>query len=382
MSSNDTQTDRRTDTRAINEAIEAGERTELVTSIKVTWSGKARSKIRGHCLDADNPRAELFVEATDRLKTRLVCQTAEEATAVLTLLQNYGPARSWLNPNQSRSLRRIESEIVDALEERRFEVQQSDRGIYSVKEKPLLADGGVQQPPSSAPAGDDENPYAPQNLGRQTVRTDSSAKGTYARLPLRTAVIRHLDVEEGDRVTADPDGDGVVLRPGDDGVLGEWNVCHHVQLGPAVVDALGAQVGDDVVAEKDDDHVRLEAETEIVDDDIIVADGGIAWADLHAFERDCLEAIRRLDRDGETVYGLAIKEELERVYGEEVNHGRLYPNLDDLVEYGLIEKGELDRRTNEYELTSAAERMLEERARLLADACGMEQPVADGGADR
>ncbi|NHX37187.1 PadR family transcriptional regulator [Halolamina sp. R1-12] len=110
-----------------------------------------------------------------------------------------------------------------------------------------------------------------------------------------------------------------------------------------------------------------------------VADGSTTWTDLTGFKRDLLEAIRRLENDSETTYGLAIKDEVERVYGEEILHGRLYPNLDDLVEAGLIEKGQLDRRTNEYQLTSEAEAMLEQRARLLADACGMEQPVADGG---
>ena len=34
-------------------------------------------------------------------------------------------------------------------------------------------------------------------------------------------------------------------------------------------------------------------------------------------------------------HGLAIKEELEGYYESEVNHGRLYPNLDTLVEKGL-----------------------------------------------
>ena len=53
----------------------------------------------------------------------------------------------------------------------------------------------------------------------------------------------------------------------------------------------------------------------------------------------------------EPMYGLAIKRELESYYGTEVNHGRLYPNLDDLVERGLVAKSELDKRTNQYELT-------------------------------
>lgn len=50
----------------------------------------------------------------------------------------------------------------------------------------------------------------------------------------------------------------------------------------------------------------------------------------------------------EARYGLAIKRELEDYYGSEVNHGRLHPNLDDLVE-----KSARDKRTNEYALSEA-----------------------------
>lgn len=49
--------------------------------------------------------------------------------------------------------------------------------------------------------------------------------------------------------------------------------------------------------------------------------------------------------------GLAIKEKLSEYYDKQVNHGRLYPNLDKLVEKGYIEKGQRDRRTNEYAVT-------------------------------
>lgn len=55
----------------------------------------------------------------------------------------------------------------------------------------------------------------------------------------------------------------------------------------------------------------------------------------------------------EARYGLAVKSELEKCYGSDVNHGRLYPNLDDLIEMGLVEKQALDKRTNEYALTDA-----------------------------
>jgi len=74
-------------------------------------------------------------------------------------------------------------------------------------------------------------------------------------------------------------------------------------------------------------------------------DSGTA-RDLTAFQRNILVILSE-----EPMYGLAVKRELEGYYGSEVNHGRLYPNLDDLVELGLVEKSELDKRTNQYELT-------------------------------
>ena len=70
--------------------------------------------------------------------------------------------------------------------------------------------------------------------------------------------------------------------------------------------------------------------------------------DLTAFQQTILVVLAESPR-----YGLAIKRELEEYYDEEVNHGRLYPNLDDLVGSGLVEKSELDKRTNEYALTDA-----------------------------
>ncbi|MFW6003310.1 MAG: PadR family transcriptional regulator [Halanaeroarchaeum sp.] len=68
--------------------------------------------------------------------------------------------------------------------------------------------------------------------------------------------------------------------------------------------------------------------------------------DLTAFQKNILTVLAEEPR-----YGLAIKRELESYYDDEVNHGRLYPNLDDLVTKGLVEKSELDKRTNEYALT-------------------------------
>lgn len=73
--------------------------------------------------------------------------------------------------------------------------------------------------------------------------------------------------------------------------------------------------------------------------------------DLTAFQRDLLAVLAREGPE----YGLAIKRALADDRNEAVNHGRLYPNLDDLVEQGLVEKRALDRRTNEYGLTDAGQ---------------------------
>jgi hypothetical protein len=85
------------------------------------------------------------------------------------------------------------------------------------------------------------------------------------------------------------------------------------------------------------------------------------WHDLRAFQRDLLKALARLG----SVKGLAVKERLETCYGGEINHGRLYPNLDDLTEQGLVAKGTIDDRTNAYQLTDWGQTVLEERDQLL-----------------
>lgn len=79
--------------------------------------------------------------------------------------------------------------------------------------------------------------------------------------------------------------------------------------------------------------------------------------DLTGFQRDCLYAIAGL----EDPKGLEIKEVLDGYYGSEVNHGRLYPNLDELVTKGLITKGDKDDRTNEYTLTTRGKREIGSR---------------------
>jgi len=104
-----------------------------------------------------------------------------------------------------------------------------------------------------------------------------------------------------------------------------------------------------------------------------IADGGVRWFDLTGFERDLLVEIYQMDQPS----GQAIRRRMEAEHGEDVNHGRLYPNLDDLVDYGLIDKGEQDQRTNYYEVTNDGRRLVEETAQSFASATSC--VAADGG---
>ncbi|SER49246.1 PadR family transcriptional regulator [Natrinema salaciae] len=79
--------------------------------------------------------------------------------------------------------------------------------------------------------------------------------------------------------------------------------------------------------------------------------------DLTGFQRDLLYVIAGADQPS----GQDVKDEVETYYNSEINHGRLYPNLDTLVNKNLVEKGQLDRRTNYYEISDHGRRTIEER---------------------
>jgi DNA-binding PadR family transcriptional regulator len=85
--------------------------------------------------------------------------------------------------------------------------------------------------------------------------------------------------------------------------------------------------------------------------------------DLTRFQADLLRTVIALG----SPHGLAIKEDLEAHYGE-IHHGQLYPNLDTVVEKGLVTKGERDRRTNYYEITARGQRELEAYVNWMGEA--------------
>jgi DNA-binding PadR family transcriptional regulator len=88
--------------------------------------------------------------------------------------------------------------------------------------------------------------------------------------------------------------------------------------------------------------------------------------DLTGFQRDCLYVIAGLD----SPHGLALKSELEDYYEGEIHHGRLYPNLDTLVDKGFVEKGSKDQRTNVYKLTERGRREIQARREWESDYVG------------
>jgi len=80
-------------------------------------------------------------------------------------------------------------------------------------------------------------------------------------------------------------------------------------------------------------------------------------ANLTAFQRDVLWV---LSNEG-ALKGVAIRRVLVDYYGDDVTHSQVYPNLDALVDLGLVEKAARDRRTNEYSLTEEGRRALQRR---------------------
>jgi DNA-binding PadR family transcriptional regulator len=101
------------------------------------------------------------------------------------------------------------------------------------------------------------------------------------------------------------------------------------------------------------------------------------YHELTGFQRDLLEAIAAVDDDP---YGLALKDYLDERYAEPINHSRLYQNLDQLIDSGLINRDELDARTNVYTLTDAGRHKLQCHAETLAQLC--ERPRLTRGAQQ
>ena len=96
----------------------------------------------------------------------------------------------------------------------------------------------------------------------------------------------------------------------------------------------------------------------------LVTDGGVRYRDLSAFQREILVTIASLQ---ERPNGLKLRDELSDRLATEVHHSRLYGNLDELVNKGIVKKGQVTARENYYEVTSEGYNLLWEQSDRLKE---------------
>ena len=88
------------------------------------------------------------------------------------------------------------------------------------------------------------------------------------------------------------------------------------------------------------------------------------WYDLLGFQRDLLLVAAEVDGE-ELPKGLTLMARLEDRYSGAINHGRLYSNLGDLEDEGLIETEQFDGRTNAYRITDRGRELLAGRRDVI-----------------
>lgn len=114
----------------------------------------------------------------------------------------------------------------------------------------------------------------------------------------------------------------------------------------------------------------MSTEEESMEDDAEEVEGRVDYndyelpRDLTAFQRDMLFVLASI----EDPVGLRVAEAMEILYRKPINHGQLYPNLDELDEMGLIDKIARDKRTNEYRITRRGRYVIEEYRNFIIDA--------------
>jgi DNA-binding PadR family transcriptional regulator len=95
--------------------------------------------------------------------------------------------------------------------------------------------------------------------------------------------------------------------------------------------------------------------------------------ELTAFQRDLLVEVNRQERG----IPVEIKTSLEEHYSDGISDGRLYPNLDKLVEDGLADRSERDGRSDYYYLTAAGREALLRDLGWRESGAGFYQPSLD-----
>lgn len=95
--------------------------------------------------------------------------------------------------------------------------------------------------------------------------------------------------------------------------------------------------------------------------------------ELSAFQRDILAAVSRL----ENPIGVEIGDALEEYYSDGISAGRLYPNLEELVEGGLLDKRPRDDRSDYYVVTTPGREVFIRDLSWREEAAGFYQPTLD-----
>lgn len=94
----------------------------------------------------------------------------------------------------------------------------------------------------------------------------------------------------------------------------------------------------------------------------------ISLADLTAFQRGALVVIAK----GDGLSGVQVTERLEALRPETIHHGRVYPNLNDLAEKGLVNKQAVNAREDSYTVSTRGRRELSEYVQWLIEDGGKE----------
>ncbi|WP_435079501.1 PadR family transcriptional regulator [Halococcus sp. AFM35] len=101
--------------------------------------------------------------------------------------------------------------------------------------------------------------------------------------------------------------------------------------------------------------------------------------ELMGFQRALL-VIERLS--GDRPNGVAVRQCLEQYHDSDVNRGRLYQNLRELIDEGYVEKRPLDGRANMYRLTETGRAWVSVYRGWVADCFGDDETATTEGEER
>lgn len=102
------------------EAPDAEETEPLLEPIKLRWDGDARDRFRDRLEALDTDRSELALATLDRLKTRVVCETVEEAEAFSEEVRRFREGLNagvydWVNRAHVSAVERVATAVDGAL---------------------------------------------------------------------------------------------------------------------------------------------------------------------------------------------------------------------------------------------------------------------------